>query len=490
MISSVMGADGPVRTYDDRAQRLRLYVVVLFAFANTLLWMRTIPFDRAPDESQHFKVVDFESRHGRIPRVGVDDGGVAVMSPRGHRAPYLTYSAQPGLSYLISAAFVSTRIGKSPHFLARLPGALYAALFTAAVFFGIRLIIRDSTAPIFAAMVSALWPQVTFLFSYVNNDGLSVVACVLTIAAWHYGIREGWSRRAVVGLGAAVGLVLLSKPSGFTVALLSPLPLVMDHPRLRVLLRRLLLSGATVAAVAGWWYVIAWRRYGPDVFATQLFAEMVERTGLHLNSGRSLGMSPLEMVFLPLSERIPVSWLNLLARSSFGMFEWMDLALPAFVYTAVLGLIALAAAGWLRRHKGASALGAAPRSLHLLTFAVLPATHFALTVYWSYTIDYQPQGRYLFPLALPFVAFFAGGITRLTENEQWRRAAQGGVVLTLLAIEVFTIAPTFLFRYEPSFGGWFLRNAPIVVVWACCAAAMVSMSFRGSLRAAAGETLS
>ena len=90
-----------------RPELKKLWVVMLFSGLNALLWMTVIPFHQAPDEGEHFNVVRFEASHGRIPVVGVDDAGVTVaVASDGYRTPYMTYSAQPGLSYLFSAALV------------------------------------------------------------------------------------------------------------------------------------------------------------------------------------------------------------------------------------------------------------------------------------------------------------------------------------------------------------------------------------------------
>jgi hypothetical protein len=49
-----------------------LLTIVAFAVLNALLWAVAIPYDRAPDEVDHFKEVVVIAEKGRLPILGTD----------------------------------------------------------------------------------------------------------------------------------------------------------------------------------------------------------------------------------------------------------------------------------------------------------------------------------------------------------------------------------------------------------------------------------
>ena len=128
----------------DRSARVRenalLLALALFSAVNVYCWIQIIPLADAPDEPSHFEVVSHELVFRRIPEVGVDDFGARVKIARdGYRSPLYTYSAQPGLSYIISAAAIEILGDRSPEsaIYGRYPGILWSALMPLVVFAGV-----------------------------------------------------------------------------------------------------------------------------------------------------------------------------------------------------------------------------------------------------------------------------------------------------------------------------------------------------------------
>ena len=74
-----------------------------------------------------------------------------------------------------------------------------------------------------------------------------------------------------------------------------------------------------------------------------------------------------------------------------------------------------------------------------------------LCIYYSYTSDYQPQGRYIMPMLIPFMYYTALGFQKLiTLAERWlpmgglckwyRPLICGGLMLFLTGALVLTLA--------------------------------------------------
>jgi 4-amino-4-deoxy-L-arabinose transferase-like glycosyltransferase len=447
------------------SERFLLAALALFAFSNALIWSRTVALRISPDEPGHFAVVRFEAAHGRIPELGVDDVAATFgVATDGRRYPYYPYSAQPGLAYLIDAAVVraSGSVGDAAVYAARLPGVVYAALMPLAVFWGAARMTRRRDAAILAAAISAVWPQLTFVFSYVNNDGLTALLSVLAIGSWYAGLAAGWRMRDVLRTALLAGLLLTNKPNGFFVAACSLAALATMPPSRR--LARWAAALAAVAVSAGWWYAIAWSRYGADVLGYGRSAAALARLHGFWPSARHGGVSFFQL-HAGRSPRFPEPWLLLTARSSVGAFGGMTLFLSPAEYWVVLLFVVAAALGLIaRRGERRERRDWRRLFLHLLAAAVFFGLLLA-AAYRSWAIDYQAQGRYLFPALLPFLALLALGLGSLPGSPIVRWFLTCGFVLTLLTINVVAVAVTLAGLSYASPGTWLSAHPLAIGVW-------------------------
>jgi hypothetical protein len=447
-----------------RGERLALSSLVAFAFCNALLWSLTLAPGRSPDETSHLAVVVFEAKHGRIPELGVDDAAATyAKAPDGLLYPYYPYSAQPGLAYLIDAAAVrlsGTHSEVAAVYAARLPGVCYAALLPLAIFWGTLAMTGRRDAAWLAAALSAVWPQLTFLFSYVNNDGLTVLLSALAIGSWYAGLESEWGMRDVLRTAVLTGLLLANKPNGFIVAAGSLAALgTMKPPRV---VPRMLAAVLAVILSGGWWYLIAWQRYGSDLFGFGRSAEALRRLHGFWPSARHDGVRFVQMLGGSVP-RFSESWFLVTARSSFGVFGRMSLFLSPAEYAVVL-LFVLASAAGLRRAFAARPAPADRRRLflHAVTAVVALALVFA-AAYRSWTVDYQAQGRHLFPALLPFFALFAMGLCSLPSRVG--RLLPRMAILSILAINVLALLVTIVTAYYGSLGLWESAHPIAIGVW-------------------------
>jgi 4-amino-4-deoxy-L-arabinose transferase-like glycosyltransferase len=457
-----------------RQERLALATLAFFAFVNALLWSLTLAPGRSPDEMSHLGVVLFEAEHGRIPELGVDDAAATyARAPDGQFYPYYPYSAQPGLAYLIDAAAVrlSGARGEAAVHAARLPGVCYAALLPLAVFWGALRMTRRRDAAWLAAALSAIWPQVTFLFSYVNNDGLTVLLSALAIGSWYAGLESEWRLRDVLRTAALAGLLLANKPNGFLVAAGSIAALgTMRPPRV---LQRAIAALLALLVSGGWWYLIAWQRYGSDLFGYRRSAEALQRLHGVWPSARHDGIGFVQLL-AGTTPRFPESWFLVTARSSFGVFGRMSLFLSPAEYAVVLLFVIAGAAGLLR------AFGSRPAAvdrrrmyLHGVTALVSAALVFA-AAYRSWAVDYQAQGRHLFPALLPFFALLALGLCSLPPP--LGRSLPRVAIVTILAINILALLVTLVTAYAGSATAWASAHPVAVVVWVVGVGMMLGVS--------------
>jgi len=229
----------------------------VFAVVAALQLHAAVRFEaRMPDGPAHVAYVDHVAEHWRAP-----------LAEQGWQMYH------PPLFYAVAAAL---RAGLSP----------ISPWFSSVVFlqlvntgFGLaslacsglllrRLLPRDRAARGLAFVLVATLPMTLVMNSQVTNEVLagSLVSCTLLVASrWLFDGEFGATRAAL--LGGLCGLALLAKFSGLFV-LVSILTLLglraagAPVPRRLEIARRALLLLAVAAALAGWFYLRNWLRYG------------------------------------------------------------------------------------------------------------------------------------------------------------------------------------------------------------------------------------
>ncbi len=268
--------------------------------------------------------------------------------------------------------------------VARLFSIFLGAVTVYAVYRTLRLLLPAEGALLGAAFAAFL-PQFVFISSSVSNDNGVNAAAALVLwqltAMLVEGDRPGRSR--LLALGVLLGLTLLSKLSGLGlvgVVGLAVLWLAWRGRSVRLIVDAALWTAAPAFLIAGWWYVRNWRLYGDP-----LAWEMWEANILL----RVLPAGPLQIM----------GELGSLERSFWGLFGWLNLSYPDWVYWALRAVGALVAIGLpayaARRARRVTWASLVPHAFLLLWLVVL-------TVSWLRFMRVAPaaQGRYFFA-ALP-----------------------------------------------------------------------------------------
>jgi 4-amino-4-deoxy-L-arabinose transferase-like glycosyltransferase len=188
----------------------------------------------------------------------------------------------------------------------------------------------------------AFLPQLAFVNAYVNADSFTIAAVTALVAALSAWTRAGEKSSHLVLVGAAIGLVVLGKPTGYP---------------------------ALVPTVV--WLLAAWRRrrlapaaLGRATMAALLVAGPVLIANALRNAGDPFGLGKYRQLIATAYDGRPIagldalpSFLGKLARSSFGMCRHADLQLPFGFYLGAAAALGLGLAA------GTVALRASPRRL-------------------------------------------------------------------------------------------------------------------------------
>ncbi|MGI6094895.1 MAG: DUF2142 domain-containing protein [Lachnospiraceae bacterium] len=450
-----------------------VYLACLFGFY--FLWACTQPMNAGPDEEMRYQIPMFIYQNHALPH----GGDPSIRNPIWG----ISYGFNPIFSYMISALFMAiTSIFTTDAFALLVAARMVSVLSgVGTAYFTIQIakkLLPQIYRPPFVILVTLL-PQMVFLTSYVNNDAMALCSTAMIVYMWIRGIETNWDKKSCIGLALSISLCALSYYNaygfilcsillfGFTAALRreKTCTLSSDVPQENMnygipcgydfagMWKKGLLISAIVLICISWWFLRNAVIYDGDFLARKISREYAELYatpgfkpsdhGTPMNTGRTLK----QMLF-------DDHWLWSTKVSFVGVFGNMKYYLPFsfynfYIYPFVLGFLGMLpkipSKFRLRKEKKWNLEG-----IFHLTLAAAMIIPVFLSIYYSYTSDFQPQGRYILPMIIPFAYFVVQGIATFLEffvkKERIRIITYGySLVWILIAVLSYTqvIYPTY-----------------------------------------------
>ena len=431
-------------------------IVVVAWFYVWALHISIVPSSRlgGPDEGLRYLVPKFIFDNWQLP-TGYDQATI-------HSIGYWSYAFYPQvLGPLVSAVFMSITaiLNSSPETLvyaARMASILFGTV--AVLFMGRsveKLFQGDKNAKIYAyvAMILfAAWPQVAFLASYVNNDIVGLCGVSVLAYACISGYKDHWNLKNANYLSAGLIVCLLGYTNSYGFVLFGfiffALSIWWQSKPKKQALRIMSIVVLSVALLAGPFFVRNMIIYKGDMFGVNSFQKRTlaweAKTGIEVQRSYS-EMTNRGIVDLALSE----GYLRTMTESVVARFGKMTVipsnkyiyVYRAFVAVGIAGCLFAAALLLYRNIRRTKKLSEAIKAIVgvrqklLLLICVLAAsiTTIALSLYYSYTIDYQAQGRYIIYLIIPIIITSVWGFKFLIDEiivEKYRFAI-GSVLLSV-----------------------------------------------------------
>jgi len=384
-----------------------------------------VPAGEAPDEPAHLAYVSYLLERHALPPLAAPPYGdtyesyqapldylatAAAASLLGVRAREVHWQPDPRFSFFRQGARayvagVDAGPGGERIRLLRITRLVWAALTAVLVLATAhRLAGGRLDLALAATLPFVLSPQFLFVSATLNNDGAVVTFAALAVLGF-VELLDSPSPAMALLAGTAAGLAPWGKVSGFLLA--APLCLVALGLVRRRRHREAVLLVAAMATLAALWICLAEWRFG-EIFPPP---PAVSRGSL-AQAGR---------LFDP-------HWLGSLWMSFWGKFGWLNVRLPAAAYFFFVPPTALVAIGCVRAGRGEEE----PSSRWRWLCGSVIGANLLLVVVYLVRIDWQPQGRYLFP-SLPAMAGCAAlGLRALAENPRWGSRA-GRVAVACLA---------------------------------------------------------
>ncbi len=403
----------------DRAAEV---VLLVACFALYAWWACNLPQTMAPDERMRYFVPTFIYENGCLP---LGDDPAIRDEVWGTSYGFSVYG-----SSLLAVLFMSV----AGFFGATGQSLLIAARFTSVLFsvgsvflclrIGARLFPRVVTAKFMLALFVGLLPQFVFISSYFNSDAMEVFCVALVVYCWLRGGQSHWRWGDCVFLGFALGLTALSYYYAYGAILASIFVYYASTCAVRKkdgakadgaavsYVCKPLLIFLVAFAIAGWFFVRNVLLYNGDFFgmtASSVTAEMYAQDNLKPSNRvtpRADGMSILDMLW---GVHGGLNWLSSTIKSFVGIFGYMYIPLGKttyYVYFALLGIGLLLS--FICLLLCAMRLST-QKKVFIIGLSVLIIVPCALSIYYSWASDYEPQGRYLFAALVPIMIAIVTG---------------------------------------------------------------------------------
>ena len=428
------------------SEHIRIFLLMLITTVCMLTFASVQPFGDGPDEINRFKLVEYIYQHGTLP-VG-SDPEVLIDGYGG------SYAFQPMLTYMIDGYLLrcfrvfepslTTRV-----FISRLVSifvGLLSAIYTKKLS---DLIFTNKKTAWAFTMAIVLLPQNLFIHTYVNTDSMGLFSIVLVLYALLLGMKDDFSKKSCITLAVGIILCALSYYNCYGIIVCAVIFFAIYFWKkcrtvtvnsnidnagaanisvpseknsthsvstydVHSLLQKGLFISTIVLVCIAWWFIRNAILYEGDFLALEARNLCAAKTGLESynpytrDTYQRLGIPLMEMIF-------GTDYFTLVWKSFIAMFGPMQIPTHHYIYMAFKDLFFMTVIGLLIPLKTSALTWAKPSQKWLTSFIMILAIIIpsALALYYSYTFDFQPQGRYYLPMVVPFMYFLTIGFEKL-----------------------------------------------------------------------------
>ena len=418
---------------------MTIFLIGLFCYY--LIWTVSQPYNSCPDEKMKWDICKYIAEHNSIP-----DGRDESIRDS---AWGISYAFQPILTYMICAVFVKiASIFTTQQFALVVAARLVSTIsMTLTIYFVIKIankLFKDKGIYKYLFIVFiAFQPITAFLASYINNDSTAILAISMIIYLWILGLESNWKTKHCILLGGAVGFCALTYYNAYGYILCSVLiclsSAVLNKMDAKEIAKKALIVASVAFAVAGWWFVRNAIIYDGDILGTKTQNEYGDKYALekYKPSVRKTPENSNESILHMLNED---AWAKTTVKSFVGMFGYQSILMSNKIYYLYLSLWLIGGLGCLLKFKDLFIYKKEEKSKYILNyiFVIAIIIPILLSIIYSYTSDFQPQGRYIMGIIIPFVYFVVNGIQTMLEkfikSEKIRNIIIIMIMLLIIAI--------------------------------------------------------
>lgn len=382
------------------------------------------PFGDPPDEFNRYLIPQYIAEHGTLPN-GFEE---SIRIP----AYGFSYAFQPILPYMIQGyamrlAGCFTQDADLLFYTARMVDFIFGLIMAVFLLLLSRKWFRHRALQWLFCFLAMFMPQSLFLHTYVNTDSCCIMSIVIMLYGLTCCLKDHFRYRSCLVMSLGIILCALSyyNAYGFILSCIllftaHYLSLQNGRPRLdwKPFLQKGLFISALVLLGIGWWFIRSYILYDGDFLGLRtrnLCSELYGNEDMKADvriTYRSMGYTVPSMLFQS-------DFLVLSLNSFICMYGPMIVTTALWIYrfykflflAGILGSM-LPSSRLKREGINFSGRTGLNRFFHLnMVFCML--VPFVLSVIYSYSIDYQPQGRYLMPVLIPLCYYCVRGLEKI-----------------------------------------------------------------------------
>ena len=416
-----------------------LFLILLFCYYS--IWTVSQPYDSCPDEYMKWDICKYMFENNKLPRG--DDPSI--------RNPIwgISYAFQPIFTYMISTIFMKiASIFTMNQFSLVVAARLVSTIsMTLAIYFVIKIadkLFKNQTIykMLFVGLI-AFQPITAFLASYINNDSTAVLATTMIIYLWILGLESNWKTKHCILLGLAIGFCALTYYNAYGYILCSIIlcliSVISNKMKCKEIWQKVLIVGLIAFMFAGWWFIRNAVLYNGDFLGIGIQNECGDKYALDEYKPttrmtiQKQGKTFIEMLFKE-------KWLKTTIISFVGIFGYHSIIMSQKIYYCYFVIWLIGGIGCLINFKELFVYKKEEKNKYLLNYILILSIiiPIGLSAVSSYFSDFQPQGRYIMGIIVPFTYFLVNGIKtildKIVKNKKIRNIIVGIIIALIIVI--------------------------------------------------------
>lgn len=403
-------------------RNLPVFIYLMFIFGIMLFFSVKQPFNYGPDEYMRYKIPEYIYNYNKLP---LPDNKEVIVEQ--FNASYAYYPNQ--LPAITSAIFMKIfsifSTNKQVLVIAsRLTSVISGTIF---IYFIIRILselITNKRIKYLGILFASLMPQFIFLSSYVNNDIPALMSSSIIVYAWIKGLKNGWNIKNILLLSMGIIICSLSYYNAYGWIFFSIIIFIVSFFKktekqitfnYKLCLKYGIIITIITLSCISYFFIRNYFINNGDILGINSFLEACEEGALDSlkpslrNTPENLGMSYFEM--LTTSYYGNSFWIISTIASFIGIFGYTEYKLPIFIYLGYFTIIFIGSLGYLIKLK--DILKHRREILFHLGLICCFIIPILLSMKYSYSTDYQPQGRYLYPLFTSLIIMISLGYEKI-----------------------------------------------------------------------------
>ena len=367
----------------------------------------------------------------------------------------ISYGFQPIFTYMIGAVFMKIISIFTTHQFALVMAARLVSTIsmTLVIYFTIKIsqkFFKGIYKYLFIVFI-AFQPITAFLASYINNDSTALLATTVIIYLWILGLESNWKNKHCVLLGIAIGFCTLTYYNAYGYILCSIIlcliSVILNKMKTKQIIQKVLIVAIMAFLVAGWWFIRNAIIYNGDFLGINAQNECGDKYASeeYKPSTRLTVQRKNESIINMLTKD---KWINVTLKSFVGIFGYNSMIMSNKIYYSYFLIWIIGIIGCLIKFKDLFIYNKEEKNKYLLNYIFILSIiiPIILSIYYSYTSDFQPQGRYIMGIIIPFTYFIVNGIQKILEKFVKSEKIRKCIVLVIMLL-IIVISMRALFGY-------------------------------------------